>query len=93
MSEEMVNVELNLGKELANKINRMTKKELINCMVVDILRNRVQDETIALLESKLQRTNNLQEKTQIKLDLAESYVAQARAMIDSLMDRWNEYDV
>ena len=83
--EEMIDIELNLGKELANKIHKMTKNELINIIVVESLRRQVQDETIISLEAE-----NLVSIT--KLNKTEAYVEQGRAMIKAVMERWYEYD-
>jgi len=86
MYEEMIDVEVNLGKELADKINKMSKKDLINNLVVTVLKSRVQDETIESLEKE-------KDAVQLKLDIAQSYVEQGRAMIKAVMERWYEYDV
>jgi hypothetical protein len=85
MEEEMIDVEVNLGKELADRINKMSKKELLNNLVVTVLRSRVQDETVESLE----KDNEALSK---RLEKAESYVEQGRAMIDSVMERWYHYD-
>jgi hypothetical protein len=84
MNEEMVDIELNLGKEIADKINGMTKKELINDLIVLILKERVQEETIDRVEKERQ---NLEKK----LSKAESDVEQGRAMIEASMQRWYKY--
>lgn len=86
MAEEMVDVHLNLPKDMAEAILKMTKKELINRIVVLALRNHVQDETVQTLEKELKAAK-------IKLNIAESYVEQGRAMINAVMERWYEYDV
>ena len=72
-----------------------------------VLRNRVQDETVAQLEDEVNKTRLLAEQQtaslekqladktsdlQMQLDKAESYVEQGRAMINAVMDRWYEYD-
>jgi len=83
--EEYIDIELNLGKELADKINKMNKKELLNNLVVSVMRGRVQQETISNQEKE-------KDILQAKLDKAESYVEQGRAMIKAVMNRWYEYD-
>lgn len=85
MSEETIDVEVNLGKEMADKINSMTKKELINNVVVLSLRNHVQDDTVERLEKELARTKE-------HLDKAEDYVEQARGMIEAITERWYHYE-
>lgn len=96
MAEEMVDVEINLGEELAKEIYSMKKAELINRLVVMVLRKRVQDETVAKLEAdaeKLKAAHKREIETlQTKLDKAEAYVEQGRAMIEAVMERWYEYD-
>lgn len=86
MAEEMIDVKVRLGEELANEINKMNKTELKNKLVATILRSFVQDETI----KRIEKSN---EKLQTKLDIAQSYIEQGRSMIDAVMERWHEYDV
>jgi len=83
--EEIVDLEVNLGKELASKLHAMTKKELLSQLGVSVLRNRVQDETVNSLESE-------KDALQSKLDKAESYVEQGRAMIESILEKWYDYN-
>jgi len=103
MSEE-ISVEENLGKCLADKISKMNKTELVNALVVQTLRSRVQDENITALEGIEQNlVGQLEEgiilrksivsELETKLDKAEAYVEQGRAMIEAVMQRWYEYDV
>jgi hypothetical protein len=96
MEEEMIDVELNLGKELADKLFKKTKKELLNDVVVLVLKTQVQTETIREMEDEAEaiekRLNNKISVLDTKLDKAEAYVEQGRAMIESVMNRWHEYD-
>lgn len=103
MGEEMIDLEVNLGKELADKINKMTKKELLGVVVSTSLKTKIQEETISNLESDIRkndkehvlefrRLRKEKEETERKLDIAQSYVEQGRAMICSMMERWYEYD-
>lgn len=103
MNEELIDIEVNLGKELADKLLKKTKKEMLNDMVVLILKTRVQQETIASLEGIEQNLieqleegivlrKRLTSELQTKLDKAEAYVEQGRAMINAVMERWYEYD-
>jgi len=86
MPEEMIDVELRLGKEQANELLKLTKPELMNRLVVMILRNHVQDEAINNLEKENTRVKGM-------LDKAETYIEQARGMINSLMEKWYHYDL
>jgi len=72
-------VSIDLDQEIADKVNSMTKKELAEKMV------------IATLEAHVARQDV--EALQTKLDKAEAYVEQGRAMISAVMERWYEYDV
>jgi len=81
MSEEMVDIELNLGKVCADEISKMTKTKLINRLVVSVLRGRVQDETVTDLEREVE---NLQER----LNKARDNIKQAEAMVIAAMERW-----
>jgi len=103
MSEELINVEVNLGKELADRLDKKTKKELLNELVVFILKTRVQQETIISLEGIEQNLikqleegvrlrHNRVAELETKIDKAEAYVEQGRAMINAVMERWYEYD-
>ena len=75
---EDVEVNIRMDKEVIDKLNKMTKKELVNRICV------------AALEAKV--ATNKAEILQTKLDKAEAYVEQGRAMIDAIMERWYEYD-
>lgn len=81
MSEEMIDIEVNLGKEMADKINKMTKQQVINALCVSALRNQVQDDTIEELEdlTNRQRAGAVRDSRSIK---------QAKEMIRSVMDTW-----
>lgn len=88
MSDE-VEIDVRLNKETVDKLNRMTKKELINRICVIALEAKVaNDEKI-----KAQRVlKNEREILQTKLDKSEAYIEQGRAMIEAVMERWYEYD-
>jgi cob(I)alamin adenosyltransferase len=94
--EEYMDVNLYLDADTASILKKKTKKELFNNMVVLILKTRIQQETIDRLEKEHGETesklNNEKEVLQTKLDKAEAYVEQGRAMIESAMNRWYEYD-
>ena len=101
--EEIIDVDLVLGKECADKWRKKTKKDLMNDVMVLVLKTRVQTETIDSLED-IERNliNQLEEgialrkkrvsELETKLDKAEAYVEQGRAMINAVMERWYEYD-
>jgi len=104
MKEEMVDVDLSLDKETADTLKKMTKAELFNRLIIMILRNRVQDETVRSLEINEERTadrikgmeqNHKQKiaKVEAKLEKAEFYVEQARAMVEAVMEKWYHYDL
>ena len=86
--EDEIDIEVNLGKELADKLNKMSKKELLNRLCVMILKTNVQTETIEDLE----RTVKFGDKTlRSRLQRSEEYNGQARAMIAGIMERWDSY--
>ncbi len=112
MTKEMIDVELDLG-ETGIKLKKMTKAELLNTLLVTVLRSRCQDETIASLEGieqnlaqQLEEGIELRKKIVSELkaeheqeirilesrnDKSESYVSQARSMIEAAMERWDDY--
>ena len=88
IDEEIVDVVQYIEAPLLDKLRKQTKKELIEHGLVPlILKSRVQQETISELERKLK---NEKETLQTKLDKAEAYVEQGRAMITAIMERWYE---
>ena len=84
----MIDVKLRISKDVVAKINRMNKKELINCIVVDILRSKVQDETIAKLEAAIELSKRNEKATQARLDKAKTCIRQSQTMINSIMSSW-----
>jgi len=92
MKEEMIDVELNLGKEDADRLRKMTKTQLTNAFVAVVLKTRVQRETIGELERGGNRLKNEIKETERRLVRSEEYVEQARKMIDSVMERWYSYE-
>lgn len=71
--------EIKIPKKEYDKLMRMTKHSLIEKGVA------------AAIEAKL--ANDKAAALQTKLDKAEAYVEQGRAMINAIMERWYEYDV
>jgi hypothetical protein len=99
MSKEMVDVPVRLTKELADKLNKMTKKEAIEkacslAVEAKVYEHRcnvaIEDADRADKEKEMARQEV--EILQTKLDKSEAYVEQGRAMINSVMERWYEYD-
>lgn len=82
--EEDIDIEVNLGAELADKLNKMSKKELLNRLCVMILRNKVQDEAVNELEYKCSELGS-------KLRRSEEYNGQARVMLTGIIERWDSY--
>jgi len=89
MIEEMVDVDVRLDKELSGKLSKMTKKDLIERIIIASLEAKVA--TSELTETKIRLSNEIS-ALNTKLDKAEAYVEQGRAMIESVMNRWYEYD-
>lgn len=89
---DYVDIELNLGESLARQIKSMKKDELINCLVVSALKERVDRETINDLEKEVNSLKSKVKSLDSNLDKAESYVEQARAMINSVTEQWYHYD-
>jgi len=79
--EEMVDVEINLGKKLADEINKMTKTELINRLVVLVLHNKVKDEDISRLERRVDALNT-------EASEATGSLEQAESMLKAAMNHW-----
>ena len=89
MNEEYVDVEFKLCKELSSKLSKMTKKDLIERIIIASLEAKVATSNLTETEIRLSNEINV---LQTKLDKAEAYVEQGRAMILSVMERWYEYD-
>jgi hypothetical protein len=71
-------VEVPMDEEIARKLMRLTKKQLIERYCVNTC--------------ELHLANKKAVEVQTKLDKAEAYVEQARAMLEAVMERWYEYD-
>ena len=81
MDEAIMVIDPTIGQ-----LNSMTKKQLIGFIAT-------QSESTSQLIDRLDDKCRDIEVLVAKLTLAESYVEQGRAMIDGVMERWNEYDV
>lgn len=89
MTSEEVTVDVRLDKDLETKLFKLTKKELIEKIIIAACEAKVATEEVKQIKTKMGR----EIKTlQTKLDKAESYVEQGRSMIEAVMERWYEYD-
>jgi len=80
--EEMVDVELRVGKELGQKLHNMKKDELLNALIVQVLRGRVQDDTVESLEKDKEALQN-------QLTKSWEAIRQARRMVNAAMEMWS----
>ena len=94
-----VNIEVCLGAELAGKIDKMTKKEIVEVLCAVTLKSHVQNETTRKQELKIFDLKQalIDEENEVtrgreRLATAERHVEQARAMIDVIMQGWYDYD-
>jgi hypothetical protein len=71
-------VKVEIEGDVVKELLKLTKKEIA--------------EKFCLASLELSITKKDKETLQTKLDKAESYVEQGRAMISAVMDRWYEYD-
>ena len=89
MKEEYVDVEVYLDNDIIKAVKGMNKKELINRIFTIALEAKLAEDKLKAVRQTL---TNKAEVLQTKLDKAEAYVEQGRAMIESVMNRWYEYD-
>lgn len=90
--EEMIDVPVRLDKDTTGKLYKMTKTELIEklgAVAVEAEVYRLRCQTAVEDTDKAHREI---ETLRTKLDKAEAYVEQGRAMIEAVMERWYEYD-
>lgn len=85
MSEEKVEIEIDLDNEIAVKLGKLTKKELTEKYIEAALGAHVAERRAKAAESEAQRL-------QTNLDKCEAYLEQSRSMIEAVMQRWYEYD-
>ena len=88
MAEESIDIESNLGTELAGKLRGMNKPELLNRLTVSIMRGRVHQETISDLEGQIKK---MKKDSRGEIDNLCEYNTQAQVMIEAIMERWNDY--
>lgn len=88
-----------IDAETADKLRKLTKNELIEQFAVAAIeaetyklrcQTAIEAERKALNEVEMLKKRLDTERT--KLDKAEAYVEQGRAMINAIMERWYEYD-
>lgn len=90
--EEMIDVPVCLNKATMDKLNNMTKRELIEKLGAAAVEAEVYRLRCKTAMEDSERAAREVEKLQTKLDKAEAYVEQGRAMIEAVMERWYEYD-
>lgn len=89
---EYIDIPVQLDEKTAKALNKMTKPDLIDrvCSLA------VESKTYELrCQTAIEEADELQRKVaslQTRLDKAETYIEQARAMIDGVMERWYHYD-
>jgi len=88
---ETVNLSLDHG--LAARLNKMTKKELIERLCSAVLEAETYKLRCQTALMDVQRERSRANQTEEKLAKAEAYVEQGRAMVNAIMERWYEYDV
>jgi hypothetical protein len=71
-------VKVEIEGDVVKELLKLTKKEIA--------------EKFCIVSLELSITKKDKESLQTKLDKAESYVEQGRAMVSAVMDRWYEYD-
>ena len=95
-------VEITVAGEILDELKKLKKKELVVKLCEAKLEAKVAKEEkdelqrdlkkeVDLLESKLQSEIRHRKNAQEKLNIAESYIAQAKAMVYAVMDSWDEY--
>jgi len=75
---------------MMKELDKMTKPELIEH--IETLMANLKDCRVRHVEDWKKATRDI-ETLQTKLDKSEAYVEQGRAMIEAVMERWDEYDV
>lgn len=93
MEKEIDNeIKVRLGKETADRLNKMTKSELLAEISFYILRGRVQEETIESLENDIHMQKNKHQAIKERLRVMEAHLEQAGNMLEIAIDRWNRYE-
>ena len=92
-ADEMVEIPLQLDKDTADTFWKMPKKELVERLCSSVLEAKVYKLRCQTAIEDVDKANREIAELQTKLDKAESYVEQGRAMIEAVMQRWYEYDV
>lgn len=90
--DDMITVPVRLDKDTMGRLNKMTKTELIErlgSVAVEAEVYKLRCQTAVEDADKARREI---ETLRTKLDKAEAYVEQGRAMIEAVMERWYEYD-
>jgi len=74
-------------------LDKKTKAELIELVKKQAEYCNMINESVLKMAGEKNEYKRLLNRAQKRLNLAESYVEQGRSMINSIMDRWYEYDV
>jgi len=90
--EEFVDVPVRLDKATTEKMYAMTKKELIEKIGAVEVEAEVYRLRCQTAVEDADKAHSEIETLRTKLDKAEAYVEQGRAMIEAVMERWYEYD-
>lgn len=77
IDEELVDVTSYLEKPLADELNGMTKKKLLQALVPLILKSRVQQETIEQLESDCRSNEKQLDSAYAKINLLKAIIKTA----------------
>lgn len=92
MAEDMVDIPVTLDRATMDALNKMTRKELIERICSVALEAKVYEHRCTVAIEDADRSQRELIQLQTKLDKAESYVEQGRAMVTAVMERWYEYD-
>jgi len=95
----VVETEVRLPKELADKLSKMTKKELIERLILASVECKVAEEKLKAAELRcktaIEDADQIRREVlelQSKFDQCEGYVEQGRAMVEAITERWYNYD-
>ena len=95
MTKEVIDTSIEFSEEMTIKYYKMTKKELVNRICALTIENKVQQTKNLRIDIAIEDANKAFkeiEDLKFKLNKAESYVEQGRAMIESIMEKWYHYD-
>ena len=100
MKPIMVDVELELNKETIDALKGMSKKQLRNRFCEIALKCHIAEKKAEAMSLRCKmaiedadRAQKEVEQLRTKLNKAETYLEQGRAIINAVINRWHEYDV